>query len=109
MVTCHAFGVGGSVEGVVVQQKRHAILAELDITLEHAVAMAGADAQGGEGVFRGEFSSATVGDPFWIWPFECGDLLHDLIILNVRYPFPCFSIKLMQAISPWRGVNRAAS
>jgi hypothetical protein len=80
LLTGYSFARRGAVQGVVMQQKRHAVSAEFDIALKHAVAVAGTQFEGGEGVFRGEFASASVGNPARIRPVFRIDGVHTAII-----------------------------
>src|SRR2546430_7809516 len=63
-----AAAVGRAVECVVVQQERHAVAGELDIELDHSVAVRLADAHRRERVLRRELPGAAMRRVAWIRP-----------------------------------------
>jgi hypothetical protein len=70
-VAAGAVAVGGALQRGVVQQKGHAVGAQLGVAFEHAVAVLCAQAEGGQGVFRGQLASATVGNPAGVGRKRC--------------------------------------
>src|SRR2546423_11766383 len=63
-----AAAVAGALQGAVVQEEGHAVGAELGVALEHAVAVLGAQAEGGHCVLGRQLACAAVGDPERVWP-----------------------------------------
>jgi hypothetical protein len=64
----HLHAVRGAAQRGVVHQEGNIIGAEFHVALKHAVAVAGTQAESGQGVFRGQLACATVGHPKRVGP-----------------------------------------
>ena len=64
----HLARIGGPLQRRVVQQERHAVGRQLDVAFEHPVAVAGADPERSQRVFRRQLAGAAVGNPAGIRP-----------------------------------------
>ena len=67
----YAPAVAGAIQRVVVQQKNLLILRQLRVELDHGMAPLRADVDRRQGIFRGQFAAAAMGDDMRIGPAVC--------------------------------------
>lgn len=91
--------VTGAIKRCIVQQKRHIVAAEFDIAFKHPVAMAYAEFEGSQRIFRCEFASASVGYPAGVGPrLDNGSGRHLESLARI-------TVKPVQTINTRRDVN----
>ena len=80
-------GVRGAFQGGVMQQEGHAVGAQFDIALGHAVAAADPHLKRSQGIFGGQFAGASMGNPAWVGPGRKRSGVHDMRLSNARRKF----------------------
>jgi hypothetical protein len=68
LFAANAMAIGGSLQCGVMHQKYHIVCTEFGIAFKHAIAVFSAFAKSSQRVFRGQSTSASVGNPSWIGP-----------------------------------------